>query len=97
MILLVCWCGVRSEVEEVLEKVVGLFTDKTLPKERLTGRAMALANIGNTILDVLEETYDGTLNPLSQMMMDAEAGISKHAFLVAGKTHEVRSLAQRPC
>lgn len=84
-ILLVCWYGVRLEIKEVLEKVVDRFVDKTLTEER-TVRKMALANIGRTFLDVLDDTYDETSSPLLRMMNDAAAGISKYALLVADKT-----------
>lgn len=40
-ILLACWCGVRLEIEQVLEKVVNRFVDKTLTEEEQTVRAMA--------------------------------------------------------
>lgn len=39
-IILVCWCGVRLEIEQVLEKVVDRFVDKMLTKEEQTVRAM---------------------------------------------------------
>lgn len=80
-ILLACWCGVCLEIEQVLEKVVDRFVDKTLTEEERTVRAMALVNIGNTFLDVHEETHDGSLDPLLRMMRDAAAGVPKHLLL----------------
>ncbi|KAI6038840.1 hypothetical protein EDC04DRAFT_1840593 [Pisolithus marmoratus] len=75
-ILWLCWCGICSEVDELLPKVLNCIQNE--------GNVKALLNIHALMYSTLRWTVpDDDQAHLRRIMFDAGAGISKHQLFVS--------------
>ncbi|KIM66492.1 hypothetical protein SCLCIDRAFT_326016 [Scleroderma citrinum Foug A] len=83
-ILLACWRGIRSEIEQVVEKVIRLIVnDKRVERQEREERSKCLQEIGRVLEAATVEDYDHS--HLRRILADAGAGISKYELLMASQ------------
>ncbi|KIM65775.1 hypothetical protein SCLCIDRAFT_1211762 [Scleroderma citrinum Foug A] len=87
MILLTCWRGVRSEVEQVLTKVVDhVVNDLAVDGGLGYARALCLRDIATIFKQVIDECPDNGQCPLKRVLQDAEKGFLKNELFLVKQT-----------
>lgn len=88
-ILWFCWCGICTEVDQLLLKMVNQTWDKLdsmrTPNDRIR---FYLREIANTIKGARYMDLDHDTVHLRRIMLDAGAGVSKHGLWLAARAVE---------
>ncbi|KAI6041059.1 hypothetical protein EDC04DRAFT_1352932 [Pisolithus marmoratus] len=81
-ILLACWRGVKSEIVQVLRKVVDRYVNNEAVGHTQWGRTDRLSKIGGVFWQAIHHIPED-LNPLRRIMDDALHRVSKHQLLLS--------------
>ncbi|KIM66476.1 hypothetical protein SCLCIDRAFT_324910 [Scleroderma citrinum Foug A] len=88
-ILLACWQGIRSEIEQIVEKVIRMIVnDKRVERQEREERSKYVQQDGRVLETAIVEAPDYDQSHLRRILADAEAGISKYDLLMASRLAE---------